>query len=82
MKKILMSVALVWACLPSAQVQAQERMTLPAFDTTSGFSGMPEVHTRRVKKVKRVRPPLVRCKDGTIHTNKGPACRGHGGVRR
>jgi hypothetical protein len=80
MKKILLSAALLWICIPSAQ--AQQRITLPGFDTVSASSMVPVVQERRVRNTKRARGPLIRCKDGSIHRNKGPACRGHGGVRR
>lgn len=80
MKRILMSMALLWACVASSQ--AQESMKPPTFNSVTSTSGMPQVRTDHVKKKKRVRQPLIRCKDGTIHRNLGPACKGHGGVRR
>jgi hypothetical protein len=78
MKKLLVTVALVFGAIGAAQAQVH-------FDSGSDRPNNPHAALREVQLQHRGPPPrprahLVRCRDGARRVAR--MCRGHGGVAR
>lgn len=75
MKKLLVTVALVFGAIGAAQAQVH-------FDSGSDRPNNPHAALRHVdahRPHRPMRPRMVRCRDGSRRIAR--MCRGHGGVR-
>lgn len=78
MKKLLVSLAMVFGAMGAAQAQVH-------FNSGSDRPNNPQAARHVIQQQHRAHPPrprerLVRCRDGSRRIAR--MCRGHGGVRR